>query len=124
MPIANLHDVEIYYEAQGKGEPVLLVPASFWPSDTWKVSVVPFLSRRFRSIIFDPRGTGRSSKPKEAFTVAQFAQDCIALLAHLDIGRCHAVGFALGGQIVQAMAIERPGLVATLTIAASGPGAK
>ena len=31
---------------------------------------------------------------------------------------------AFGGQIVQAMAIERPDLVATLTIAASGSGAK
>jgi pimeloyl-ACP methyl ester carboxylesterase len=124
MPSANLDDIEIYYEAQGEGEPVLLVPASFWPSDTWKVTVVPFLSRRFRTIIFDPRGTGRSSKPKDGFTVAQFARDCSALLAHLAIGRCHAVGFALGGQVVQAMAIERPGLVATLTIAASGPGKK
>jgi pimeloyl-ACP methyl ester carboxylesterase len=34
------------------------------------------------------------------------------------------VGFALGGQIVQAMAIARPELVATLTIAASGSGGK
>jgi pimeloyl-ACP methyl ester carboxylesterase len=56
--------------------------------------------------------------------VAQFARDCIGLLAHLGVARCHAVGFALGGQIVQAMAIERPDLVASLTIAASGPGAK
>jgi pimeloyl-ACP methyl ester carboxylesterase len=46
------------------------------------------------------------------------------LLAHLKISRCHAVGFALGGQIVQAMAIARPDLVATLTIAASGAGTK
>ena len=124
MPRANLGDVEIYYEEQGPGEPVLLAPASFWPSDTWKVTVVPFLSRRFKTIIFDCRGTGRSSKPKDGYTVAQFAQDCAALLAHLDIGRCHAVGFALGGQIVQAMAIERPDLVATLTIAASGSGGR
>jgi len=45
-------------------------------------------------------------------------------LAHLGVSRCHAVGFALGGQVVQAMAIERPDLVATLTIAASGAGTK
>lgn len=124
MPRANLGDVEIYYEEQGKGEPVLLAPASWWPSDTWNVTVVPFLSTRFKTIIFDCRGTGRSSKPKDGFMVAQFAQDCIELLAHLDVSRCHAVGFALGGQIVQAMAIERPHLVATLTIAASGSGGK
>ena len=124
MPKANLGDVEIYYEVQGEGEPVLLAPASWWPSHTWNVSVVPFLSKRFQTIIFDCRGTGRSSKPKDGFTVAQFAEDCIGLLAHLGISRCHAVGFALGGQIVQAMAVGRPELVTTVTIAASGSGAK
>ena len=124
MPKANLGDVEIYYEEQGKGEPILLAPASWWASDTWNVTVVPFLSQSFKTIIFDCRGTGRSSKPKDGYTVTQFAKDCIGLLAHLGISCCHAVGFALGGQIVQAMAIERPDLVATLTIAASGSGAK
>ena len=124
MPIAKLADLEIYYEQQGSGDAVLLAPASWWPSDTWNVGVVPFLSRRFRTISFDCRGTGRSGQPNDGYTVSQFANDCIALLAHLKISRCHAVGFALGGQIVQAMAIARPDLVATLTIAASGAGAK
>lgn len=124
MPKANLGDVEIYYEEQGEGEPVLLVPASWWPSDTWNVTVVPFLSGRFKTIIFDCRGTGRSSKPEGGYTVQKFAEDSFALLGHLGISRCHAVGFALGGQIVQAMVIERPDLVATVTIAASGSGAR
>jgi len=124
MAKATLNGVEIYYETQGQGEPVLLVPASWWPSNTWNVGVVPFLSRRFKTIVFDCRGTGRSGKPKDGYTVEQFAHDCSVLLAHLGVSRCHAVGFALGGQIVQAMAIARPNLVATLTIAASGAGAK
>jgi pimeloyl-ACP methyl ester carboxylesterase len=124
MPRANLGGVDLYYEEHGSGEPVLLAPASWWPSDTWKVGVVPYLSKRFKTIIFDCRGTGRSSAPEQGYTVPQFAQDCIGLLAHLDIERCHAVGFALGGQIVQALAIQRPDLVTTLTIAASGSGAK
>ena len=42
----------------------------------------------------------------------------------MKIARCHAVGFALGGQIVQALAIDRPDWVATLTIAAAGAGMK
>jgi 3-oxoadipate enol-lactonase len=124
MPTVKLGDIEMYYEEKGSGEAVLLVPASWWPSDTWNVGVVPFLSKRFRTIVFDCRGTGRSSKPNDGYTVRQFAQDAVALLSHLKISRCHLVGFALGGQIVQAMAIERPDLVATLTIAASGSGAK
>jgi len=124
MAKATLNGVEIYYEAEGRGEAVLLVPASWWPSDTWNVGAVPFLSQRFKTIVFDCRGTGRSGKPKDGYTVEQFSQDCIALLAHLGVSRCHAVGFALGGQVVQAMAIERPDLVATVTIAASGAGTK
>ncbi len=124
MPTAQLGDVEIYYEEKGKGEAVFLVPPSWWPSDTWKVVVVPFLNQHYKTIIFDCRGAGRSSKPKHGYTVSQFAQDCLALLAHLGISRCHAVGYALGGQIVQAMAIERPDLVATATIAGAGPGSR
>ena len=124
MPTAHLGNLDLYYEERGSGEPVLLTPASWWPSDTWNVGVVPFLSQRFKTIIFDCRGTGRSSAPQHGYTVPQFAQDCIDLLAHLGIARCHAVGFALGGQIVQAMALARPDLVATLTMAASGPGAR
>jgi len=124
MAFAELADLKIYYETQGSGEPVLLAPASWWPAATWNVAVVPFLSRRFKTIVFDCRGTGLSSQPDQGYTVAQFAQDCLKLLAHLGISRCHAVGFALGGQIMQAMAIERPDVVATLTIAASGAGTK
>jgi 3-oxoadipate enol-lactonase len=124
MPTALLDDVELYYETEGNGEPVLLVPPSWWPSDTWKIGVVPALSNRYRTIIFDCRGTGRSGKPTGGYSVTQFAQDAAALVQHLKIPHCHAVGFALGGQIVQALAIARPDLVATLTMAAAGPGSK
>ena len=124
MPKAQIGEIEIYYEQRGNGEPVLLVPPSWWPSDTWNVGVVPFLSKRYRTIIFDCRGTGRSDKPTSGYSVSQFARDCSDLLEHMHISRCHAVGFALGGQIVQALGLERPDLAATLTIAAAGPGSK
>jgi 3-oxoadipate enol-lactonase len=119
-----LNDVQIYYEDSGEGEVLLLVPPSWWPCDTWKVNVVPLLSRRYRTIIFDCRGTGYTSMPDHGYTISQFAKDCAGLIEHLKISRVHAVGFALGGQIVQALAIERPDLVATLTIAAAGAGMK
>ena len=67
---------------------------------------------------------GRSEKPKDGYTVKQFAADGIELLQQLGVARCHLVGFAIGGQIVQAMAIERPDLVASLTISTTGPGVR
>jgi len=122
MPKVLVGDLETYYEVHGDGDVVLLVPPSFWPCDTWKLLVVPNLSDRYRTIIFDPRGTGRSAKPTDGYTVGQFAQDCLGLLAALGVVRCHVVGFAIGGQVAQAMAISDPELVATLTMAACGPG--
>ena len=124
MPTVKIGDIDMYYEEQGQGEPVLLAPPSWWPSDTWTVGVVPFLSQRYRTIIFDCRGTGYSGKPDHGYTIGQFAEDCAGLLEHLKISSCHAAGFALGGQIVQALAIARADLVATLTIAAAGAGMK
>ena len=124
MPIASMNGIEIYFEEQGSGEAVLLIPASWWPGDTWKIGVVPVLARRYRTIILDCRGTGRSSKPADGYSVKQFAADALGLLAQLGVKRCHLVGFALGSLIVQAMAIERPELIATLTMAAAGPGSK
>jgi 3-oxoadipate enol-lactonase len=124
MATAQIGDVELYFETQGNGEPVLLVPPSWWPCATWNIGVVPSLRQRYQTIIFDCRGTGRSAKPQDGYTVTQLADDCIALLTHLQILRCHAVGFAMGSQIVQAMAIENPEQIATLTMAASGPGAQ
>jgi pimeloyl-ACP methyl ester carboxylesterase len=124
MAIANVNGVDIYYETQGSGEPVLLVPPSWWPCATWNVVVVSTLSRRYCTIIYDGRGTGRSGKPKDGYTVRQFAADGVELLKQLGVSHCHAVGFAIGGQIVQAMAIERTDLIASLTIAATGPGSR
>ena len=55
MPKVELADVTIYYESQGSGDAVLLCPPSWWPCDTWNVGVVPFLSKNFRTVIFDCR---------------------------------------------------------------------
>ena len=124
MATAIVGNVEIYHEVQGQGEPVILVPPSWWPAATWNIGVVPTLSRHHQTIILDCRGTGRSSKPQDGYTVTQLAADCLGLLDHLQISHCHAVGFAMGSQVVQALAIEHPERIATLTMAASGPGSQ
>ena len=124
MPIAKVNGVEIYYETQGSGEPILLLPPNWWPCATWNVGVVPALAKQFRTIIYDGRDTGQSEKPADGYTVKQFAADGIELLQQLGVARCHLVGFAIGGQIVQAMAIQQPDLVASLTISTTGPGVR
>lgn len=124
MATIAVNGIRFYFETQGAGEPVLLIPPNWWPCATWNIQVVPTLSKKYRTIIYDQRGTGNSDKPKDGYTVAQFAQDGIQLLTQLGVSRCHLVGFAIGGQIVQAMAIARPDLVASLTISTTGSGSR
>ena len=67
---------------------------------------------------------GRAKSRRTATRSNSSPQDGIELLQQLGVARCHLLGFAIGGQIVQAMAIERPDLVASLTISTTGPGVR
>jgi pimeloyl-ACP methyl ester carboxylesterase/UDP:flavonoid glycosyltransferase YjiC (YdhE family) len=75
--------VRIHYEVHGTGQPtILLLPTwSILDSRHWKMQV-PFLARHYRVITFDPRGNGRSDRPKDpaAYADSAFASDIAAVL--------------------------------------------
>jgi pimeloyl-ACP methyl ester carboxylesterase len=67
----------------GTGQPtILLLPTwAILDSGHWKMQV-PFLARNYRVITFDPRGNGRSDRPRTpaAYADAVFASDTAAVL--------------------------------------------
>src|SRR5262245_65442402 len=75
--------VRTYYEVYGSGEPtVLLLPTwSLFHSRHWKMQI-PYLARHCRVASFDPRGNGRSDRPKDpaAYDEREFAADALAVL--------------------------------------------
>jgi pimeloyl-ACP methyl ester carboxylesterase/predicted glycosyltransferase len=75
--------VRIYYEIHGSGETaVLLLPTwSIVDKGVWKMQV-PYLSRHFRVISYDPRGNGRSDRPQDpqAYAEAVVTADALAVL--------------------------------------------
>jgi pimeloyl-ACP methyl ester carboxylesterase/UDP:flavonoid glycosyltransferase YjiC (YdhE family) len=75
--------VRIHYEVHGTGQPtILLLPTwAIVDSRHWKMQV-PFLARNYRVITFDPRGNGRSDRPKNpaAYADTAFASDIAAVL--------------------------------------------
>src|SRR5438093_123297 len=73
-------------------------------------------SKRSSSTVAAPAGATNRRAVTQSASLLKIAA---GLLKHMHISRCHAVGFALGGQIVQALGLEQPDLGATLTIAAA-----
>ena len=123
MAIANLPTgIDLYYESHGQGEPLVLIPSTAFSGEVWRPFQVPELSRSLNLIIHDPRGCGRSHVVQEVYTIDQMANDVVALLDHLGIRSAHVLGHSMGGRIALSMALNFPGRVKSLIMAASGSG--
>jgi pimeloyl-ACP methyl ester carboxylesterase/predicted glycosyltransferase len=84
--------VRIFYEVYGEGDTtVLLMPTwSIIHSRFWKLQI-PYLARRFRVVVWDGRGNGKSDRPQEpeAYAETEFAADALAVME--ATGTEHAV---------------------------------
>ncbi len=121
MPIASTGSIGIHYEVHGRGEPLLLIQGLGHSSRFWFLQL-PVLQQHFRTVVYDCRGVGHSSKPEEAYTLADDAADALAVLDALEIERAHVVGLSRGGYIAQELAIEHPRRVSRLALMATHYG--
>ena len=105
MAIAKVNGIQIQYQVEGSGAPLLLISGLGRSSSSW-APIVPMLREKFSCITFDNRGTGRSDAPPGPYTIDQMADDAAALLAHLNTGPIRAVGWSLGGSVLQSLLIR------------------
>jgi pimeloyl-ACP methyl ester carboxylesterase/predicted glycosyltransferase len=108
---AERDGVSLSYAVYGTGETtVVLLPTwSIVPSRFWKAQV-PYLSRHFRVVTFDGRGSGASSRPTEAaaYTDAEFAADTVAVMDAAGVDRAVLVGFSCGASWSIRVAADHP----------------
>ena len=91
MPKISVNGLKLYYEIEGNGEPLVLIPGFASGLSLWSRQV-PALSRNFRVITFDPRGICASDKPDGPQTIVLLADDLAHLLQALGIASAHVVG--------------------------------
>lgn len=89
------------------GQAVVLIHGYTDSARDW-VPLVPYLSTRFRMILVDLRGHGRSDKPECCYTRWDFAYDVKLLLDALGVERADLVGHSLGSIIAQSFAENWP----------------
>jgi pimeloyl-ACP methyl ester carboxylesterase len=120
MAIAKVNGINLYYESQGSGEPILFIPGLGGSTELWRYQT-DFFQKNYRVISMDNRGGGRSSKPFEIYSMHRFARDVEELLDHLEIDEpVNLVGASMGGIIAQAFIHYYPRRVKRLVLACSG----
>ena len=117
MPIARVNGIEMHYEVRGSGPPLVLLHGFTGSGGDWiHLFDLEDLARRYRLIIPDARGHGRSTNPSGEFTHRDCARDVLALLSDLGVDRCRAVGLSLGGNTLLHVATTRPELIESMVL--------
>jgi 3-oxoadipate enol-lactonase len=74
------------------------------------------LHDRYRCVVVEHRGHGRSEATSGALSIELFAADVLGVCAALGVERAHVVGLSMGGMIAQHVALAAPHLVRTLVL--------
>jgi pimeloyl-ACP methyl ester carboxylesterase len=120
MSTVTVGNIELYYEEHGSGEPLLLIMGLAADSMAWMFQL-PAFAERYRTIVFDNRGVGRSSKPAGPYTIPAMADDTAGLLEAIGIEHAHVVGVSMGGMIAQELALRHRQRVRGLVLACTYP---
>lgn len=116
----RINDIDMYYEIHGNGIPLLLLHG-FTGSGAALIELFNDVTNEYQLIIPDIRGHGRSTNPSKVFAHRQAALDIEALLKHLNIAQCIAVGFSCGGNILLHLAVRQTTLIEKMIIVSATP---
>jgi pimeloyl-ACP methyl ester carboxylesterase len=106
--------LDIYYEEQGEGEPLLLIMGTGADHRFWAAQV-PAYAEKYRTIVYDSRGVGQTTVPPDptSCSMALMADDAAALLDALAIESAHISGLSLGATVAQELCLRHPDKVRT-----------
>ena len=121
MPKVSVNGLKLYYESEGDGEPVVLIPGFAAGRWIWFKQTAE-LSRNFRVIVFDPRGVSASDKPEGPQTIGLLADDVAHLLQTIGVSSAHIVGASFGGFVAQEFALKYPSLTRKLVLCCTSFG--
>ena len=115
MPFADSGSARIYFEDEGDGEAVLLIPGL--GGNTKQMAAISLaLAENYHVITVDPRGAGQSDKPNSPYSGEILVEDMIAVLDASKTQRTAVIGISMGGMIGQELAIRHPERVRVLML--------
>jgi proline iminopeptidase len=104
----DANGVLIYYEALGRGQPLLILHGGPGASHDYFLPYLLPLARTNRVVFIDERGSGKSEKLEDAkgYTVENMVEDVEAVRQHLNLGKMNLLGHSYGGVLAEAYALK------------------
>lgn len=115
MPTVQANGIEVYYEVQGEGEPLVLIPYLAIDQACYAFQVAEY-AKHFTCFTVDLRGAGLSGKPDGTYTTELFADDIAAFMQQAEIGSAHIAGLSLGAAAGMWLAAKHPARVKSLSL--------
>lgn len=117
MPYMQVNDIQMYYEIHGDDNRETLVQILGLAIDTseWE-AMTGWFAKKYRVLVFDNRGAGRTDKPDMPYTIEMMADDTAGLMQALGIEQANVLGISLGGRIALMLALRHPELVKKLVL--------
>ena len=120
MPIVQANGIDINYEVQGEGEPVVLIPYLAADQACYAFQTAEYV-KHFTCFTVDLRGAGLSGKPEGTYTTELFADDIAAFMQVAGIDRAHVSGLSLGAATGMWLAAKYPERVKSLSLHSAWP---
>ena len=117
--------VRLRYAEQGdsSGRPLIFLHG--YTDSSFSFSrVLPLLDPQYRAFALDQRGHGDSERPRRGYHLRDFAEDVVAFMDELGLGRATLVGHCMGSLVAQRVALNEPGRVEGLVLVSSMTSAR
>ena len=114
------HGTRIYWEEHGQGDRAVLFipPWQIVDNRVWKMQI-PYFSRYFRTLSFDPPGNGRSDRPATGYDHDRMADHTRAVLDAAGVDRAALVCLSRGAWPGTILAVRHPERVERLVLTGS-----
>ena len=115
MPQVDVDGLNINYDVQGEGEPLLLVPYLSADHACYAFQL-PAYTEHFSCISVDLPGSGESDKPPGPYSTQTYADQVSGFLGAIGVERAHVAGVSLGAGVGMHLAARHPERVRTLSL--------
>ena len=115
MPIVQANGIDVYYEVQGEGQPLVMIPYLAADQACYAFQVAEY-AKHFTCYTVDLRGAGLSGKPEGEYTTELLAADIAGFMQAAGLESAHVAGLSLGAAVGMWLAAKHPDKVRSLSL--------